>query len=120
MCIRDRCKDRLVSIHTRNHRQQSRYIYHRHGTIDERKMCIRDSNKDAYLNFLRKIIGKSETRNVVHKEVIIDEATPEEILEQVETLDKECNSPVSYTHLAVYKRQVRQETHPRHQAIICW
>ena len=37
--------------------------------------AINDSavfNKDAYLNFLRKIIGKSETRNVVHKEVIID------------------------------------------------
>lgn len=62
--------------------------------------AINDSavfNKDAYLNFLRKIIGKSETRNVVHKEVIIDEATPEEILEQVETLDKECNSLIEKT-----------------------
>ena len=62
--------------------------------------AINDSavfNKDAYLNFLRKIIGKSETRNVVHKEVIIDEATPEEILEQLETLDKECNSLIEKT-----------------------
>ena len=62
--------------------------------------AINDSavfNKDAYLNFLRKIIGKSETRNVVHKEVIIDEATPEEILEQVEILDKECNSLIEKT-----------------------
>ena len=48
-------------------------------------------NKDAYLNFLRKIIGKSETRNVVHKEVIIDEATPEDILQQVAILDRECS-----------------------------
>ena len=64
--------------------------------------AINDSavfNKDAYLNFLRKIIGKSETRNVVHKEVIIDEATPEEILEQLETLDKECNSLTEKTEV---------------------
>ena len=47
-------------------------------------------NKDAYLNFLRKIIGKAETRKVVHKEIIIDEASPEEILQQVEQLDAEC------------------------------
>lgn len=47
-------------------------------------------NKDAYLNFLRKIIGKAETRKVVHKEIIIDEASPEEILQQVEQLDDQC------------------------------
>ena len=44
-------------------------------------------NKDAYVNFFRKIVGKSETRKVVHKEVIIDEATPQEILNKVELLD---------------------------------
>lgn len=54
-------------------------------------------NKDAYLNFLRKIIGKSETRNVVHKEVIIDEATPEEILQQVDILDGECSRLIEKT-----------------------
>lgn len=44
-------------------------------------------NKDAYVNFFRKIVGKSETRKVVHKEVIIDEAAPQEILNRVEQLD---------------------------------
>ena len=44
-------------------------------------------NKDAYVNFFRKIVGKSETRKIVHKEVIIDEAAPQEILNRVEQLD---------------------------------
>ena len=53
--------------------------------------AINDSavfNKDAYMNFFRRLIGKAETRNVVHKEVIIDEATPQEILTAVEALDR--------------------------------
>ncbi|MCD7710490.1 MAG: LptF/LptG family permease, partial [Porphyromonadaceae bacterium] len=47
-------------------------------------------NKDAYLNFLRKIVGKSETRNVIHKEVIMDEATPEELDKLIDRLDQAC------------------------------
>ncbi len=47
-------------------------------------------NKDAYMNFFRKLIGRSETRKVEHKEVIIDEVYPTEILDMLTLLDTRC------------------------------
>lgn len=57
--------------------------------------AINDSavfNKDAYMNFFRKIIGRAETRKVEYKEVLIDEAMPDEIITRVQSLDSLCST----------------------------
>ncbi|MCM1005025.1 MAG: LptF/LptG family permease [Prevotella sp.] len=43
-------------------------------------------NPDAWRNFLRKLIGKKQTRHVVYKEVIINDITTAEALCRLETL----------------------------------
>ena len=46
-------------------------------------------NKDAYLNFFRKLIGRSEVRHVEMKEVIMDEVNPAEACARLEALAEE-------------------------------
>lgn len=47
-------------------------------------------NRDAYLNFFRKLIGRNEVRNVQLKEVIMDEVISEEAVAMVNALMQQC------------------------------
>lgn len=49
-------------------------------------------NKDAYLNFFRKLTGRNQVRHVEMKEVIIEEAVDSEALAKLANLDKEAGS----------------------------
>ncbi len=43
-------------------------------------------NRDAYVNFFRKLIGKNETRNVEMKTIVMDEVVPSVALERIAAL----------------------------------
>lgn len=47
-------------------------------------------NKDAYVNFFRKLFGKGETRNLTVKEVVIDEVDITTAKEKITALSKMC------------------------------
>ena len=47
-------------------------------------------NKDAYVNFFRKLFGKGETRNLTVKEVVIDEVDIATAKEKITALSKMC------------------------------
>lgn len=47
-------------------------------------------NKDAYVNFFRKLFGKGETRNLTVKEVVIDEVDIATAKEKITALSKLC------------------------------
>lgn len=47
-------------------------------------------NKDAYVNFFRKLFGKGETRNLELKEVVIDEVDNDEAIERINSLSQQC------------------------------
>lgn len=47
-------------------------------------------NKDAYVNFFRKLFGKGETRNLTVKEVVIDEVDITTAKEKITALSKLC------------------------------
>lgn len=47
-------------------------------------------NKDAYVNFFRKLFGKGETRNLTVKEVVIDEVDIATAKEKIAALSKMC------------------------------
>ncbi len=49
-------------------------------------------NKDAYLNFFRKLTGRNQVRHVEMKEVIIEEVVDSEALAKLANLDKEAGS----------------------------
>lgn len=44
-------------------------------------------NKDAYLNFFKKFLGRNQVRHVEMKEVIMDEVVPEIAIEKLKVLD---------------------------------
>ncbi len=49
-------------------------------------------NKDAYLNFFRKLTGRNQVRHVEMKEVIIEEVVDSEALAKLANLDKDAGS----------------------------
>ncbi len=49
-------------------------------------------NRDAYVNFLRKLIGKNETRHLDVKEVIIDEMDPAVAIGMLDSLEAEARA----------------------------
>ncbi len=62
--------------------------------------AVKDSavfNRDAYMNFIRKIIGKQEVRNIVMKEIVIDEMIPETALKYIDELSDLCNEMLRKT-----------------------
>lgn len=67
--------------------------------------AVKDSavfNADAYINFFKKIIGKQETRNIVLKEVVIDDMIPSVAMEKINNLSEEC---LQFTKLYGNKHQ---------------
>ncbi|MCM1164259.1 MAG: LptF/LptG family permease [Muribaculaceae bacterium] len=75
-------------------------------------------NKDAYLNFFRRFLGVSEVRNVVMKEVIMEEVRPQVAVERLEHLKAEvaaylaanpCNQSFAAYWLKGYDRQSLHE-----------
>lgn len=55
--------------------------------------AVKDSavfNRDAYANFLRRLIGKRETRNIALKEVVIEDMNPSTLLAWLDELDALC------------------------------
>ena len=64
-------------------------------------------NKDAYLNFFKKLLGRNQVRHVELKEVIIDEAEDARSLELLDSLDKSARNflksvPASPGYLAFW------------------
>lgn len=49
-------------------------------------------NRDAYVNFFRKLIGKNETRHLTMKEVVMDEVELPVAYEMLASLDQHCIS----------------------------
>lgn len=49
-------------------------------------------NKDAYLNFFHRLIGRREKRNVAMKEFTMDELTPQLALERIAATESDCSS----------------------------
>lgn len=47
-------------------------------------------NRDAYLNFFRKLMGRNETRHLELKEVVMTEVEPEKGVERMEELKSKC------------------------------
>ena len=55
--------------------------------------AVKDSavfNRDAYANFLRRLIGRRETRSIALKEVVIDDMIPSVLLDYIDRLDALC------------------------------
>lgn len=60
--------------------------------------AVKDSavfNRDAYMNFFRRLIGKKEKRDITIKEYVIEEILPEKALNKIEELDRLCNTFLS-------------------------
>ena len=49
-------------------------------------------NRDAYLNFFRKILGLNETRHYEMKEVVMDELVPTEAVAMIDSLTVHCDA----------------------------